>query len=140
MTKLTKRKRGGSVVGSHPATRPWNLLTGPKNCSTCGKLKPLKAFPRRAGGTRSAGRRCKSCFNLYMRTLRRECPLTRKREDTNAQVRKAIDRGVLVRPIVCSLCEKEPINGVIAHHEDYSNPLDVTWLCYSCHRVTHNKE
>ncbi|MFB1064948.1 hypothetical protein [Natrinema sp. H-ect4] len=40
--------------------------------------------------------------------------------------------------------EKEPCEkcgsteNVEAHHEDYSRPLDVTWLCGSCHRDLHN--
>ncbi len=45
----------------------------------------------------------------------------------------AVKTGKIVRPKVCSRCSKE---GVIdAHHEDYSKPLDVTWICRRCHNI-----
>ena len=49
------------------------------------------------------------------------------------QVYKAISKGDLIRPTTCSNCKKD--NGLIeASHLDYSQPLDVVWLCRSCHR------
>lgn len=51
-------------------------------------------------------------------------------------VRSALRNGTLQRPDACSSC------GVPckpdAHHEDYSKPLDVTWLCRGCHRRGHD--
>ena len=35
----------------------------------------------------------------------------------------------------CEIC-KSTIN-VQAHHEDYSKPLDITWLCVKCHNQRH---
>lgn len=49
--------------------------------------------------------------------------------------KKAIDRGDLIRPVECSVCSNE---GVIeAHHDDYNHPLDVRWLCKTCHGEWH---
>lgn len=50
-------------------------------------------------------------------------------------VNTAVRVGQLVRPGVCSRCGKacKP-NG---HHEDYSKPLDVVWLCNRCHADVH---
>lgn len=47
-------------------------------------------------------------------------------------VHSAIKRGVIIRPNACSICgiECKPH----AHHEDYSKPLDVVWVCVRCHR------
>lgn len=44
----------------------------------------------------------------------------------------AVRRGVLTRqPCRCGNPKSE------AHHEDYSKPLDVQWLCKSCHEELH---
>ena len=41
------------------------------------------------------------------------------------------------------LIKKEPckcgIEDVQAHHHDYSKPLEVTWLCTTCHGLEHRK-
>lgn len=46
-------------------------------------------------------------------------------------VRGAIRAGKLVRPANCGRCGKE--GKIEAHHEDYSKPLVVQWLCQLCH-------
>jgi ribosomal protein S27AE len=51
------------------------------------------------------------------------------------RVREAILSGKMTRPDVCSKCGS---NGqVIGHHNDYSKPLEITWLCLKCHRNIH---
>lgn len=52
-------------------------------------------------------------------------------------VRKATVSGELVRPVQCSSCSST--NRIEAHHEDYSKPLDVVWLCRKCHNKLHRK-
>ena len=47
-------------------------------------------------------------------------------------VRIAKRSGLLVRPDTCSKCQSVGI--IEGHHEDYSKPLEVTWLCKPCHR------
>lgn len=45
---------------------------------------------------------------------------------------KAISDGIVVRPNKCENCGLElPIEG---HHPDHLKPLEVKWLCYSCHK------
>lgn len=48
-------------------------------------------------------------------------------------VNHAIESGRLVRQ-PCEVCGAEPGHG---HHDDYSKPLDVRWLCARCHAATH---
>ncbi len=52
-------------------------------------------------------------------------------------VRNAIRRGELKRPIRCSECGR--IGSVDAHHDNYSRPLHVRFLCRSCHLNHHEK-
>lgn len=57
------------------------------------------------------------------------------RYKANCIVNNAIRNGRLVRPIECSCCGiKCKPHG---HHDDYSKPLDVRWLCSKCHNDFH---
>lgn len=51
-------------------------------------------------------------------------------------IRAAIRNGEITKPVYCSSC-KSTILKIQGHHEDYSNPLDVIWLCHSCHVKLH---
>lgn len=58
-------------------------------------------------------------------------------------VATAIRRRILVRQ-PCEACGKDSNQTGIdfrtdihAHHDDYSKPLDVRWLCGSCHKRHH---
>jgi len=52
------------------------------------------------------------------------------------KVAKAIKEGLLERPLRCAKCGKSNcrING---HHDNYSFPYEVLWLCSSCHKKIH---
>lgn len=53
-------------------------------------------------------------------------------------IARAIKAGRLVRPTTCEWCgAKDDVEG---HHEDYSKPLDVKWLCHACHGLTRRKD
>ena len=45
-------------------------------------------------------------------------------------VKHAVKSGKLVKT-PCELCGNEK---VVAHHDDYSKPLEVRWVCRHCHR------
>jgi len=53
-------------------------------------------------------------------------------------VARAIRRGELVRPAHCEQCSATG-RAIQAHHDDYNRPLDVRWLCRSCHMAWHGK-
>jgi hypothetical protein len=47
----------------------------------------------------------------------------------------AIRNGKLIQASNCSICNStEKIEG---HHDDYTRPLKVRWLCESCHKEWH---
>jgi hypothetical protein len=57
------------------------------------------------------------------------------------KVTKAVRRGLLV-PQPCERCGfegrcKDGRRKVHAHHDDYSKPLEVRWLCKACHHIEH---
>jgi DNA repair exonuclease SbcCD ATPase subunit len=55
-----------------------------------------------------------------------------------AAVHSAVRSGKLVRSDLCEACgNKAKTHG---HHEDYSNPLDVVWLCTACHGKAHSNK
>lgn len=55
----------------------------------------------------------------------------------NAKVGSALKYGKIKRR-PCELCGET--TRVHAHHEDYSKPLDVVWLCDMHHRIHHGQE
>lgn len=52
-----------------------------------------------------------------------------------SEVTKALRHSILRRPAQCSKCSKPCVPR--AHHDDYDKPLEVRWLCCSCHRLAH---
>lgn len=50
-------------------------------------------------------------------------------------VHVALTTGALTR-LPCEVCGSATVD---AHHEDYSKPLDVRWLCRSHHLALHRK-
>jgi len=50
-------------------------------------------------------------------------------------LRYAVKIGKVIKPLLCEGCgRKTKLSG---HHEDYSDPLKVTWICSSCHKKIH---
>lgn len=49
----------------------------------------------------------------------------------------AMQRGEVSKQSFCASCYSE-LN-IEGHHEDYSKPLEVEWLCQLCHKAKHNK-
>ena len=65
------------------------------------------------------------------------------RQDSRASnlTMKAISKGTLI-PEPCEICGvtercKDGRNKIHAHHDDYSKPLEVRWLCKSHHHEWH---
>lgn len=59
----------------------------------------------------------------------------------NCAVNNAVRDGRLTKPEACSECGEKPGSKRIhGHHEDYSKPLEVEWLCSICHGQRHRLE
>lgn len=60
-----------------------------------------------------------------------------KKRAAQVAVNNAVRDGRLKKPCTCSACgDGGRIEG---HHEDYSKPLVVKWLCRSCHVARHRE-
>ena len=64
-------------------------------------------------------------------------PGARLRANTHMAVYRALKNGTLNRPCHCERCGD---TRVLAHHEDYSRPMDVMWLCPVHHKEEHEAE
>lgn len=64
-----------------------------------------------------------------------------RHSDARRKLNHAVAKGLLVRPVSCQRCGRIPSprkdgkSCVQGHHHDYSKPLDVEWLCPTCHRL-----
>ena len=88
---------------------------------------------------RPGQRYCRACHAESMRRTRpKHFELTdeqRKRANARSYPHVYIKRGKLKRE-PCKVCGAAKAQ---MHHEDYSKPLAVTWLCRSCHLELHRR-
>lgn len=55
------------------------------------------------------------------------------------QLQKAVLRGQVLKSAACQTCGVTD-NRIEGHHPDYSKPLEVIWLCRSCHQRLHAQQ
>ena len=101
-----------------------------KNAMTRRELSPDKLreyeLKRRNEANRVAARR--------KTTKRRRNEVDGYLSAHNAAAR-AVKAGKLNKPSNCEVCGDD--GRIEAHHNDYSKPLEVVWLCVRCHRRIH---
>ena len=79
--------------------------------------------------------RYKEWKSAYSRDYKKN---NREKCNCREQLRYWIAKGVVQRPDNCQNCGKSVFR-IEAHHEDYSKPLEVKWLCQKCHLQLHHK-
>lgn len=128
-----------------------------KVCRRCGETKPLSAYTRDKNTRDGHHSRCRVCHAAGKRETRARHPETyreiSRRQYANGHrskgsapiqhrahvaVWRALKAGKLTRPPACTRCEA--IGSVQAHHEDYTKPFDVQWVCSRCHGAIHAAE
>lgn len=117
-----------------------------KICRLCGNLK--EHYIRSESGKPFS--QCIECDNERSRVYKRQhgnCSSVvyilahnGSRDSIKAYAQNAVMRalhdGMLVRPVECTRCGMAA--KVVAHHSDYSKPLEVEWLCRRCHGEIHS--
>jgi len=122
--------------------------------------KPLDDYYRHPRASLGRDTKCKECakrmvsanygakraqYSAYEReraqqserrqAARQQTKLYRERHPERARAHRMVayykHTGALV-PRPCDGCGA--VDGLQAHHHDYTRPLDVTWLCFKCHR------
>jgi hypothetical protein len=120
-------------------------------CKDCAKLD-LKDYGRRRREnpvTRLLDRR----YHREKQAVRRAMGLVSKQKSQNPKAWRdknplkyrahklaasAVKAGVIKKPENCEDCGCWT-NKLDKHHEDYSKPLAIVWLCHSCHCLRHIK-
>ena len=119
-----------------------------KACKKCGNFIPLKGFYRSKRTKDGREGDCKECRKQYdldrkdephrkkmkyesTKRMREKCP---EKHRAHQIVKRAVRNGTLVKsPCTCR------VEKVLGHHEDYSKPLEVIWMCTECHTKLHVK-
>ena len=69
--------------------------------------------------------------------------LTKTRVRVRKRIERALRAGQVIRPDRCEDCGEygkyDTLGRLLlhAHHDDYSKPLKVRWLCRKCHYAWH---
>lgn len=134
-----------------------------KICCECGRELPISEFNKKRSTKDGLQERCRDCFSAYNRkrhasnrekykadvkryreenpnneleTRLKACKKSPTAKNAYRAVDAAIRAGVIERPTKCSGCGcGDAEHRIEAHHFDYSDPLNVIWLCTPCHRA-----
>lgn len=98
-------------------------------------IDAIRAYDRERGQSpeRKAANRERS--SRYVRSPRKWRDSNPEKWAAHVAVNNALRSGALSKPPRCEACSRmAPLEG---HHDDYSAPLTVRWLCRQCHGAHH---
>ena len=74
--------------------------------------------------------------HIYVPYRQRWTRANKHKRRAHSIVAVAVKNGRISRPANCQECGNVGTGGrIFGHHDDYSKPLDVRWLCGVCHRA-----
>lgn len=107
-----------------------------KVCVWCGNKFLARIDQIKLGRNNYCSRACNGAYGRYMRKLKNdEQPTMSGRRLIYYQVIRALKYGIIKKQ-PCETCGAT--YSIHAHHDDYSQPLNVRWLCNSCHKRLHD--
>lgn len=76
-------------------------------------------------------------YRMYQDSKKAWGKRNKHKRNTHLRLMRAVYNGTVKKLDHCEHCDsKDNIHG---HHPDYSKPLEVIWLCTSCHGIEHKK-
>jgi hypothetical protein len=129
-----------TLCGSEFEPTKNNIRKGFWNCPECcnAKLRDYRARRKAAGFKRKSYSVYTPARKIYNRTIARlrwRNPLERPKMQARYALNQAVRKG-RIRRQNCSNCGTD--KNVQGHHVDYTKPLEVAWLCRSCHSSLHH--
>ena len=135
-----------------------------KTCFKCHTEKPLSEYYKLASMADGHLNKCKECTKLDVQKHRTDnldkvreydrrrsilphriehiTQNTKKYRENNPEkwaahqaVNHAVRDGKIVKPKCCQSCGID--KRLHGHHDDYTKPLEVMWLCVPCHAARH---
>ena len=124
-------------------------------CTECNVGKPFDSFHKDKKGYLGLKSKCKGCakrinskryedkkehilsLNKAWRDENKEYWNGRPHDPVKRKARDAVNNAVKAGTLVkhpCEVCGELKVEG---HHDDYSKPLCVRWLCNACHNHHH---
>ena len=106
-----------------------------ENCPRCGGGLVDRIAPK-------SGRQLRYCPVCHSKAKRLAKSARPDRARAQSQAHAAVARALRLGQIIRRPCEEEGCLDLKteAHHEDYSQPLAVTWLCRTHHRRRHPRK
>ena len=84
-------------------------------------------------GKKAFAERHPGIYKIYKERYYEKYPEKRAAKEA---LRAAVRYGKIEKPNNCQECGQEAL--IHGHHTDYSKPLDVAWLCQTCHVRAHH--
>lgn len=124
----------------HASRRSWNGIS--TICRKCSIADNIAYQSRNLDKKRDINREyMRRAFNADPEKFRKRGRENSRPKDERTKARSvlnvAVRSGVIKRPTTCENCLFE--RKVTGHHQDYSQPLVVKWLCYECHGREHRR-
>lgn len=131
-----------------------------KKCKRCLVEKPVSEFYRHKETSDGYLSFCKMCTQERVRFYRKSVrgreverlrnrrrkkyllerqKIYRKNNPEKYKARTLLSYALRIGKLKRGLCEVCGDKDTEAHHDDYSKPLEVRWLCYTHHRMITNK-
>lgn len=118
------KKNEGTIINDRYITKKYGEVVR-YSCRDCNSARARKYRTTKKG------------HNVYKILQRKQYIKNRLKILCRQKLNQFLKKNGLSAPEICSVCKK--IKKLDAHHEDYSQPLRVKWVCRQCHFMIHER-